>query len=208
MLRLGRSHFAAAKPVGLTQALDLMKYIIVHVALSLALLGLAGRASAETPEEVETRYIDAIRTSGMKSAPDFIHPDELERFKAMLAPVLGDETAVAKNLRTGFFGPAATSESIRSMPAKDFMRAFMAIAEGQMKGMNITVGRSEILGSVKEGEVVHLVTRNSVGAGPLQLTQLEVVSLKPYQNTWGILLSGKLEGMAQAIKAQAGKSSP
>jgi hypothetical protein len=37
----------------------------------------------------------------------------------------------------------------------------------------------------------------------MQLTQLEVMSLKPYQDTWKLLLSGKIEGFAQALRSRA-----
>ena len=162
------------------------------------------RAQA-TPEAVATAYADAIRTRGMESVPEFIHPDELSRFKAMLLPIFEGSAPSNTNLMHAFFGPDATFEKVAATEPPEFMRIFMSIAGGQMKSMNVTIGKSEIIGSVKEGIVVHLVTRNTVGAGPLQMTQLEVVSLKPYQDTWRLLLSGKLDGMAQALKAQAAK---
>ncbi|AXK71258.1 hypothetical protein DWG18_02440 [Lysobacter sp. TY2-98] len=186
-----------------------MKNIIATAILALVLFGAAPTVSAaESPEEVERGYVEAVRTKGMTAVPEFIHPDELARFQSMLLPVLSGETPAAKNLRAAFFGPSASAQSVQTMSPVEFMRALMGFAEGQMKAMNVKVGDSQILGSVKEGEVVHLVTRNTAGAGSLQVTQLEVVSLKPYQNTWRLLLSGKLEGMAQALKAQAAPPSP
>jgi hypothetical protein len=186
-----------------------MKKIIASTILALALFGPAGRVvAAESPEQVERQYVEAVRSKGLTAVPEFIHPDELSRFREMLLPVLRGESALAKNLRAAFFGPSATAESVEAMNPEEFMRGFMSFAQGQMKAMNVTIGKSDVLGSVKEGELVHLVTRNTAGAGALQLTQLEVVSLKLYQNTWRLLLSGKLEGMAQALKAQAAAPSP
>lgn len=185
-----------------------MTRTITPVTLAVALFGFHGWAAAETPEHVERQYVNAIRSQGMTAVPDYMHPDELTRFQEMLGPALSGDSPAAENLRTAFFGANATAVSVHSMSPDEFMRGFMAFAQSQMKAMNVSVGQSEILGSVKEGEVVHLVTRNTTGVGELQLTQLEVVSLKPYQGSWRLLLSGKLEGMAQALKAQAATTTP
>lgn len=169
-------------------------------------LGFGAPASAfanETPEQVADAYIEAIRTHGLAAVPEYIHPDELERFRGMLLPVLVGDSPSADPLRKAFFGQKATLASVQAMDAKAFMRGFMGFAQNQMAAMDVSIGTSKTLGSVREGDVVHLVTRNTVGAGALQLTQMEVISLKPYQGTWRLLLSGKMEGMAQALGAQA-----
>lgn len=58
----------------------------------------------------------------------------------------------------------------------------------------------QILGSVREGELVHLVTRSIVTTGTVQQTRLEVVSMKPYSDSWRTLLTGDVESMSQAIR--------
>lgn len=181
-----------------------MKNIIAKAVLAAAVFCVAATAvAADTPEQVERQYFEALRTRGMTAVPEFIHPDELGRFRDMLGPVLAADTPVASNLRSAVFGPDTTAETLQALSPEAFMRGFMAFAQGTMQTMQLTVGESHVLGSVNEGEVVHLVTRNTAAAGALQLTQLEVISLKPYQGSWRLLLSGKLEGMAQALKAQA-----
>lgn len=184
-----------------------------HIALSLLMLGLtfgfrAGAASNETPEQVADAYLQAIRTEGLAAVPDYIHPDELERFRGMLLPVLAGDSPATEAMREAFFGEKTTLASVQGMDAKAFMQGFMRFAQRQMAAMDVSIGQSETLGSVREGEVVHLVTRNTVGAGPIQLTQMEVISLKPYQGGWRLLLSGKMEGLAQALSAQAAASRP
>lgn len=178
---------------------------------SLALVALiclfAGHAQAQaSPEAVAHAYVAAIRAKGMTATADFIHPDELKRFQAMLLPLFADADAEpAQLLARGLFGPEATAESINALEPAEFMRGFMRMVDTQLKDTPLSVGDAQILGAVKEGDVVHLVSRNTVGVGELQLTQLEVISLKPYQDTWRLMLTGKMEGIAQALKAQAGK---
>ncbi|WP_363796823.1 hypothetical protein ABU614_16335 [Lysobacter firmicutimachus] len=184
----------------------LLAIALLALCLAFASAQPAAPVTGATPEAVAQAYVEALRSKGMTALPEYIHPDELQRFKDMLAPMFAQAEEPAKqNIARMMFGPKATAESIQALSRAEFMRGFMTLAETQMKAMNVTLGDSRILGAVKEGEIVHRVTRNSAGAGELRLTQLEVVSLKPYQGSWRVLLSGKLEGMAQALKAQAGK---
>ncbi|MGH8062053.1 MAG: hypothetical protein ACREO7_08575 [Pseudoxanthomonas sp.] len=165
--------------------------------------------AADTPEQICEQYLAAIKQRGMVAVPDFIHPEELERFKDMLMPLFEESGPPNREeLIRGFFGEEATLESVAVMAPDDFMRAFMGIADVQMKKLNISIGKTEILGSVKEGTTVHLITRATAGTGDFKLTQLEVASLKPSGDTWRLLLSGRLEGMAQALKAQSTKRPP
>lgn len=187
----------------------------MHKAILLATLAFAltispncRSANMDTPEAVERAYSEAVRSEGITAIPDYIHPDELERFQKMLVPVFAGDTPRAKNLRGAFFGGSATPDSIKATSPKEFLRAFMEFVEGPMRAPSVNIAESEILGSVKEGEVVHLVTRDTIGTGPRQITQLRVVSLKPYRNSWRLLLSDKFEGMARSLQAQASAPAP
>jgi hypothetical protein len=157
-----------------------------------------------SPEAVAVAYVAAIKSDGFAAAADYIHPDELERFKGMLAPLLADaKSPSAQSLAKAVFGPQATVESAAALDPLSFMRGFMDFVDGQLKGVDMTFGDVQILGAVPEKEAVHLVERNTVGAAGVQVTQLEVMSLKPYQDTWRLLLSGQMEGLAQALNAKA-----
>lgn len=175
------------------------------LAVLVALFGLSGAVSAEsTPESVAEAYVASIRTNGLTTATDFIHPDELQRFKEMLAPLFADpRSPAAQGIVQAVFGPQSTVESVAAMDPPTFMRAFMNFMDGQLKAVNTTIGDVQVLGAVREGDTVHLVTRSTAGAAGIQITQLEVMSLKPYQDTWKLLLSGQMEGLAQALKAKA-----
>jgi len=179
------------------------------VAFTILLFSALPVVAADTPEQVCEQYLAAVKERGMVAVPEFIHPEELIRFKDMLMPLFREGGPPnSKELVHGFFGESATYESVAAMAPIDFMRAFMGVADAQLKKLNISVGKTEILGSVNEGTTVHLLTRATAGTQDLQLTQMDVASLKPSGNTWRLLLSGRLEGMAQALKAQAAKPAP
>jgi hypothetical protein len=178
--------------------------IITIIAFAVSLLApSAATATPSGPEEVAQAYAEALRSGGMVAAADFLHPDELQKFREMLVPLLaGDEGDAGKQVRQAFFGPGATAASLREMSAQDFMRGFMRFMDEQMARTNVRIESVSILGTVEEGEIVHLVTRNIVTAGELKLTALEVLSLKPHQGGWKVMLTGKMDGLAQTLKAQ------
>lgn len=174
--------------------------------LTVLLFSISSTLAAKTPEEVFSSYTAALKERGMAAAPEFIHPDELVRFKAMLLPLFqrGDASNnkdVARNL----VGPTATPESVASMEPVEFMRTFLSAVDKQIKELNVNMGEAHVIGSVAEGRVVHLVTRSTTGIGDIEMSRLEVVSLKAYGKTWRLLLSGHLEGMAKMLNAESRK---
>ncbi|MCF7220582.1 hypothetical protein [Marilutibacter chinensis] len=183
------------------------KHLLSVLILGLVAGLLSAPAAAETPEAFMQRYVEAVREDGVGVTADFVHPEEAERFRAMLAPVFGamprtEANALAKML----FGGKADAGTVAAMPADRFMRSFLRFVEKQAttglpgKG-GIRITDFVPLGSVQEGEVHHFVARGTVEAGGLTLTKLEVVSIRPHGNGWGMLLSGEVDGMAEAIKA-------
>lgn len=178
-------------------------HTIRRLAVMAALLGLVMPAFAESsPGSVAVAYFAAIKSDGLVAAADYIHPDELQRFRGMFSPLLANvNSPVAQSFAQAVFGSGATAQSVAALDPLSFTGGFMGFVEGQLKGVDMTFGDMQILGSVPEGETVHLVTRSSPGAAGVQITRLEVMSLKPYQDTWRLLLSGEIEGLAQALNS-------
>ena len=155
-----------------------------------------------TPEDTAKRYVEAIQSKGVTIIPEFIHPDELEQFKSTLLPLMRNNTDIEKSLRSVFFGPTATAESLASMSNEEFMRSFMRLIDGKVKHLDIKFGNLSILGSVKEDDVIHLVTRHTSGIGDVRKTKLEIISLRTFEGEWKLMLKGNLEGIAQTFKSQ------
>ena len=182
---------------------------LLSCAALVAAAAFAPAAAGESAEAFMQRYAEAIGKDGVSATADFIHPQEAERFRAMLAPLF---TAMPDSqgdaLARTFFGDKADAAKVAAMPANAFMRALLRFVEQQAAGAGLGKGRIEVrqfdlLGSVLEDEVHHFVTRGTVAAGPITMTTLEVVSIRPDGDGWGMLLSGELDGMEQAIKASA-----
>jgi hypothetical protein len=161
-------------------------------------------ASTESAEAAVRDYHADLQSKGLRSVSAHMHRDELLRFKEMLLPIFQPEGPPNhKELVAGFFGPDATPESVAAAPPAVFMNAFMSIAERQLETLNYRFGDSEVVGSIQEGDVTHVLTRVRGGAAELKVTQMEVVSVRKDGAHWRLLLTGRYEGMAQAFRAQA-----
>lgn len=171
------------------------------LALVMTLALPAGAAPTETPEAFVARSVKAAQQKGTGALADFMHPDELARFKRLMTSILAQaEPAAGDTLARAMFGADATLDSVLKLTPAEFMRDML---DGVMSrpGVTVKIGDGQVLGSVREGEVVHLVTRNVATVNELTVTKMEVVSVRPNGDSWGMLLSGELEGMADAMRA-------
>jgi hypothetical protein len=174
------------------------------IAIAFVLIsGGAWAAPAAKPETVVQAYFVALQQNGMSSVVEYMHPDELVRFRDMLLPILAAEDADRKrDLRGAVFGALATLRDAEAATPSEFMAAFMNFASAQMGDVKPSFDKIEVLGSVPEGEVVHVVTRLHIGNGELAMRQMQVISVKPAGDVWRLMLSGEIEGFAQTVKAR------
>jgi hypothetical protein len=183
-----------------------MKSKLVVLAATLAFAAICraqtlGPAAAQSPEAAVKASHAAMQTmEGIRGMSQFFHPDELARFKEMLLPVFRKDAAgKGEGIRT-LFGPEATLASIEAMTPSKFMDAFVSrIAEHLRPKVS---GEIEVVGSVAENDLLHLVTRIRVPAGAAQVNRMKVITVKRHENGWKLMLSGELEGMLPAIAAQ------
>ena len=81
------------------------------------------------------------------------------------------------------------------------MNGFLNIIALQLGAMTLAFDSLEVLGTVNENENVHVLSRITVTSGPVSVTQFEVLSFKPYEDTWKLQLNGEWQGMVQALRA-------
>ena len=164
-------------------------------------LVLPAAANASSPEEVTKEYFAAIQQHGMSTAVEYMHPEELAKFQEMVLPIFAlEEESGQAELRTKMFGRTATVESVANARPHDFMKRFLLFfAEATHTLGGIDFDEIEVLGSVPEGEVVHVVARTSVGVGEIRASGMEVISWKRHGSGWKALLSGEMQGLAQGM---------
>jgi len=149
-----------------------MKYLV------LILLLVSNTAWAETPEERAKLYFTDIESGNFVAAAKHFDPSQLKEFRS-------------------------TMEFYKEIPVRDHFAklfTFMMRQADAVGGLNFD--GLEILGGVKEGsDISHLVTRNRVTVGKLNVEAMEVVSLMKSGDEWRILMSGQIKGFADQLRA-------
>lgn len=159
--------------------------------------------AAETPEEAVRVYYSDRQSKGLASVPDHLHPEALAAFREMLMPLFeGTGTPNIKEMLS-LFGPNATTETVRTLSPAEFMRTFLSLGDRQLGKRSIQFRPVEILGSVQEGSVTHVVVRTGVASKGVTVATMEVASVKKDGTQWRLLLSGYMEGVANAIRGEA-----
>jgi hypothetical protein len=189
-------------PCGATRERSVRKVrsgLIVFCLLSVVAVAHA----AESPEAVVRAFALAMQADGpAATVPRFTHPDECARFKQILMPRIRRDGGVANpNPDKMILRRTLPVSEIEVMPPAEFMSAFFKSHDMRVDGLKFKPPR--FLGSVREGDVVHLKIRTEViGLDGVAVTRTNVVSLKPLGNTWRMLLSPELESLARVLAAQ------
>lgn len=158
---------------------------------------------SDSPQWVAREYLESVRERGFSAAADFMHPDEMDRFKSMLIPVfLAESEAGGRALMNATFGRDARMADVRLADPADFLRRFARVMSARIPDRPTDYDRQWVLGAVEEGERTHVLVRLSsdVGIGE----RLEVVSLLPFEGDWKLILAPKLEAAIRAL-AQRGQ---
>jgi hypothetical protein len=162
-----------------------------------------------SPEWVAREYLTAVRKRGFSAEAEFLHPEEIARFKSLLVPVFEAESEVGgRALMNATFGRDARMSEIRSADPADFLRRFSRIMAVRLPDQPTDYDRLWVLGSVKEKERVHVLVRLSSAAQADTGERLEVVSLLPLAEGWKLMLSPKLESAARAMNRSGIRERP
>ncbi|MCP4706774.1 MAG: hypothetical protein GY865_19425 [candidate division Zixibacteria bacterium] len=181
-----------------------IRMVVVLILFSICMLAYG---DDKGPESLAEKYFNTLQTDGVTSVGQFLHPDALAEFKNMMLPIIEAEANSGQHqLKDVLFGDSATVAEIKEMDHMDFMNSCMNLIAIQMGSANISFDKMEILGTIEEGDARHVVTRIAIGADELAITQFEVLSFMPYEDTWRLQLSGKMKGLAATLRANMPKN--
>lgn len=177
--------------------------LLLALSLSGALLQAAEPPAAESPDSVVQRYGAAIKANDYLKAAELMHPEALEKFKALLLPLLDVPQEDKERGALALFRGAKDVAAVKKLPPAEFFASFLGGIADSAPLIKDALGSANMspIGSVPEGDVLHVVCRTSVMVKGISLTKLEVVSLKRSAGNWRVLLSAELEGMAQILGA-------
>ena len=177
-----------------------MRVIQSGLCLLLVLLGDASAAPpANTPEAVVLAFHTAIQKDcPAATVPRFMHPDECARFKAIFMPAIRADPAKSS---VSFVGKKMSLRELEAMPPIDFMTAFYRTKDMRLDGTKFS--QPKFLGSVREGDIVHLVVRTDrIQLDGSPLSKVELVSLKSFGTSWKMMMSGEFEAYARFMTTQ------
>lgn len=170
------------------------------------LMLLSNIAWADTSAEFAKAYFSDLENGDYVAAAEKFDPEQLNEFRTMMEfykeiPAEGQ----AQFIQT-FFGSDQTAESIEKINDVEFFAGIFTFIMRQASAAgSLSFDGFEVLGEVMEGEdIAHLVTRNRVSVGELEVEAMEVVSLKKEGEEWRMLLSGKMKGLPDQMRAAFG----
>jgi hypothetical protein len=163
----------------------------------------SSNAVAETPEEFGRTFFAAVSERGLNAIPELTHPAELDRFKETVLPFFLLKDPASVEMRKEAFGSDATADTLRSMASAEFMRSFIRPVAKRFNDAGVKMGPSDVLGVVSEGELAHVLVRTRVSAGPANISQVEVLTVKRAGEVWRAMLSAQVQGLADALSARA-----
>ena len=181
----------------------MMKKYLYPLVLGCSLLGLTPAFAQQTPEQVTAAYLDAANKSSLAETAGYFHPDELNKFKSAFITLF--ESSGDQELVQMFFGEQAALAELKAMPAEPFARKMLGAIGKLMKSEDIHFTQSKIVGSVKEGDAIHLLVRQYASVENIEFNSMQIVTLKPYQDSYKLMFSDKLDGMIKGLQAGLAK---
>ncbi len=185
---------------------------LLTILVASALLNLA--AVAATPEQAAAEYFAAFRKGDLNAVAASMHPDELVSFKATMLPVIEkgmaikDPRADLMNLRQ--IAGADGLEGLKAMTDEAFFARFMGWLFEQNPMLQTSMAGADVtpIGHVREGDKAHVVYRMDMDVLGSRISQVTAISLKQFNDSWRLLLTGEVEGMGRLIEANLDMIAP
>ena len=93
-----------------------------------------------------------------------------------------------------FLGVESADAAVEMSPAQTFETVMqgMTAATPMMQTM-LQSAKADVLGSVPEGDVQHVLYRMSMDVNGVALSQVEVISFKEHEGQWRAMLTGDMD---------------
>jgi hypothetical protein len=164
-----------------------------------------------TPEGMIKLYFDAFKSGDHERMAANMHPDELEKLKKELLPVVarGIEGAQSGMTRDQYaltlFADSEDIEIITNESPAEFFVRFMSWINRMNPMLKNTIGGASIetVGHLMEGDLAHVVYRVMINMSGTRMTQLSVMSVKKSGDEWKLMMSGEIEGMGKLLQRDA-----
>lgn len=159
---------------------------------------------ADTPEATAAAYAAAIRANDWGRSAHYMHPEALAQFRRLFVPIVDLDTSGQS--RQQLFGVASGAELTALSDSALFTRFFTSLVS-RAPGLGAALGAAEVqpLGHVTEApDLAHVVFRMRSTVEGVPVSRVQSMSLRKRGPGWGVLLTADIEGLAAALRRQAG----
>ena len=179
----------------------MQRSLLLVVVSALFLVGPPVQAQEAT--DVVASYFGALQAGDYDKTASYFDPQALKTFRETMGFMTDLPVEAKEQFFTMFFGPGTTEEAIAALSDSGFFAKFFGAVMTQAEAAGgINFGAMEVLGQVMEGsDVAHVVTRNRVSVGQIEVEAMEVVSAKQTAGVWRLLLSAEMKGLADQLRA-------
>lgn len=160
-----------------------------------------------SPEALFQSAADAMKRSDWLAIAQTMEPAALESLKSlMMRLAAADPSGEAASLFLG----TSDAQALAALPAAQAFERFMKSATQFVPqlGEMMAGAKTSLLGSVKEGDFLHLVYRTTFAIGEAEAASVEVMTVTKKGDSWYTTLQGDFEPIIQAFVDQVEASAP
>ncbi|MFO1468765.1 MAG: hypothetical protein U1F35_20350 [Steroidobacteraceae bacterium] len=164
-------------------------------------------ARAESPEKTAEAIVQLTTAGGPSAAVILYEPAEVQRLrdKVLLAAQRESESG-RKQIRAALFGAGPSLDDVQRMTPENLLLAILA----KLPARTAKYDEFKALGSVKEGEMLHIVVRASLTKVERlkRRTIVQVVTLLPSGKEWRAAIPSGIESYVDVVLAAAPDDAP
>jgi hypothetical protein len=167
-----------------------------------AALMIAMAAHAESAEKTAEEFVQLSTSQGASAAVILYHPNEVQRVRdKVLLSCEREAESGRKQVRAALFGAGVSLDDVRRMTPENLLLAIMA----KLPARTTVYDEFKALGSVKEGENLHVVVRASLKKVERlkRRSVVQVVSLLPSGKEWRAAVPSGIEAYIDGVLAAA-----
>jgi len=170
--------------------------------LAAAMLIATSAVHAESPEKTAEEFVQLSTSQGPSAAVILYHPNDVQRVHDKILLMCEREAESGRQqTRAALFGAGVTLDDVRRMTPENLLIAIMA----KLPARTATYDEFKALGSVKEGENLHIVVRASLRKVERlkRRSIVQVVSLIPSGKEWRAAIPSGIEAYIDGVLAAA-----
>ena len=152
----------------------------------------------ESAQQLVTDYFNSLQTVGFNGSAFFFHPDTLQNFKDSMMGVFESESSSFSMLRMMTFGMDIPLDVISDLTAEDFMDGFLNIIKNSSVSNILVIKEFRYIGEIDDQDKRFALVKITSIVNRVEITRVEVIPLRLYQNQWMLDLTAQLDAIVQS----------